>query len=434
MKKNKIVTAIILALSLKFVYAEYITPEQLLERYEVNRNLNRSFIFKGEDLEETKDTAYGDEYRGLVLTEYEFRIDVERIDIITNTYFNLQNPEETASAEHSSKVRNIWDGTTSSYCSYKIAPRVSQAVISKQKKNITNLVTGYTGAPLDGIFTGDRQPIDIVFSEASDIDVRPEMEKVNGFNCYVIDAVTPYGKYNLWIDPEHGYNIAKAKVHKSGSDILYDKPINQYEAQSVPKGLKYNGILFNKRSEFFFELNVIEFQKINNVWFPAEASFQTENRYVDGRIVCYKTHHKRTNIDPNPDFEAIAAFVPDFPEGTRVYIEEAPGINYTWQNGKLIADVDNFVIEQLDKAAQEIMDEESVPTKLGSVSKTDASDDETDSIPDTQPETHADISEAQRDILSQSHALPVIVLILIGLLIIGVVGWLVFSKLRTLEK
>ena len=69
-----------------------------------------------------------------------------------------------------------------------------------------------------------------------------------------------------------------------------------------------------------------------------------------------------------------------------------------------------------------------------SVSKTDASDDETDSIPDTQPETHADISEAQRDILSQSHALPVIVLILIGLLIIGVVGWLVFSKLRTLEK
>jgi len=70
-----------------------------------------------------------------------------------------------------------------------------------------------------------------------------------------------------------------------------------------------------------------------------------------------KQHHKRTNIDLNPDFEAIGAFVPDFPEGTRVYLEDAPGIRYIWQNGKLVPHVDQSFLDVLDNEIEQIKSE-----------------------------------------------------------------------------
>jgi len=434
-RMNRIILITIVVFSPKFVFAELMSPEQLIDSYKANRDALRSYIIKGENLREARDTAYGDEYRNLTLTKFEFRKDEQRIDLITSVYFSIQNPADIDSATHSSKLRNIWDGTTWSSCEYETAPRTSFARMSKSDREKKHWLTvGYTGAFLDGILPGDRKPIDLILGQASDIALRPGMEKVNETNCYVIDAVTRHGKYNLWIDPEHGFNIAKAKVHKTGSDILGSKPINQHKAQRVPEGLRYNGILRDKKSEFLYGLEIIEFQKIGNVWIPREAIGQIENRYIDGRIEREKIHHKRTHIDHKPNFEAISAFVYDFPEGTRVRLEEAPGIRYIWQNGKLIADVDDLVIDQLDKVTQEIMAQESVPPKLSSVKKPDTSDDEPEFVPDARPETQADIAEDQQDILSQSHALPVFVLILIGLLIIGVIGWLVFNRLKTLEK
>lgn len=425
---NRIIFMIILAFFPKFVFAEHVTPEQLLERYKANRNALRRHITKGEDLREHRDTAYGDEYKLWMLSEFEFRTDGERVDLITNEHFNLQNPEDKASAEQSSEKRKIWDGEIFSSCSYEIAPRRSRASMSKREEKKRDLLAvGYVGSSLDSIFEGDRQPVDLILSQASDIAVRPEMEKVNGTNCYVIDAITPNGKYNLWIDPEHGYNIAKAKVHKTGSDILYGKPISQHEAPRVRKGVGYDGILPGKRSEHFFWLDIIEFQKIGSVWVPIEAVGQVEIRCDDGRIMSGKQHHKRTHIDPNPDFEVIGAFVPDFPEGTSVYLEYAPSIPFIWKGGKPVPYVDQEFLDIVDKEIEQVKNEIIAELAVPTLKKTDTPNDE----PAAAGYARADAVESQPKVLSESRFSPVLVLIPIGLLIIGVIGWLVFHRLKT---
>jgi len=65
---------------------------------------------------------------------------------------------------------------------------------------------------------GDLEPLDVILKKSSNIELFPDMEKVNGFDYYVIEAVTPHGKYKLWIDPEHGYNVAKAETHKANNE------------------------------------------------------------------------------------------------------------------------------------------------------------------------------------------------------------------------
>lgn len=423
---NSIITTAILIFSPMFAFAERLSPTHLLDNYAAARHSLPSFVIKGKDVRETTDTAYGDQYKYFKLEEFELRADSARVDLTMNTYHNLQGPDDKASAAHRSRMRVIWDGATFSTSTYRIAPKVSEVFISKREDRKTGwLDSGYAGAPLDGVFIGDRQPVDIILRNASDIAIRSGMEQVNGTNCYVIDATTSNGKYNLWIDPEHGYNIAKAKVHKSGSDILYDKPVNQHGAQRAPEGFKYGGTFHDRRSEFLFELEVVEFKRIGAAWLPVEATTQVEHRYVDGRIMREKQHHKRTHIDPNPDFEAIRAFVPDFPEGARVTLEEAPGIRYTWQNGHLVANVDKLVIDQLDQATREIMAEGSVPPTLTSVGNA--------ATPDVEPNTagteRTNVIEAQPNERLKPRAFSTLVFIVVGVLAITFIGWKAFGRL-----
>ena len=73
------------------------------------------------------------------------------------------------------------------------------------------------------------------------------------------------------------------------------------------------------------------------VWLPIEANYRIITDYDDQKAT-YKKHHKRTYVNLKPDFEAIKAFTPKIPEGAIVILDWAPGIRYTWQNGKPVAD------------------------------------------------------------------------------------------------
>ena len=54
--------------------------------------------------------------------------------------------------------------------------------------------------------------VDVVLRAAREMSLRAETEKANGADCYVIDAETNRGRYTVWIDPEHGFSIAKRRI------------------------------------------------------------------------------------------------------------------------------------------------------------------------------------------------------------------------------
>ncbi|MHC4756981.1 MAG: hypothetical protein ACYTBP_17810, partial [Planctomycetota bacterium] len=178
------------------------------------------------------------------------------------------------------------------------------------------------GHSLMGYFYGDDERVDSILRQAASISVRTENEKVNGIDCFVIDARTlERGRYTLWIDPEHGYNIARAEQRRDGK--------NQHKFYVHP---------MMESGKISSSLENVRFQKIDNVWVPMEADISTDRIFGQGKdFHRSKTHHERYEFVLNPDHEALNSFVPDdIPNGSKAYIVGVRSRKYTWQDGKIV--------------------------------------------------------------------------------------------------
>ena len=440
MRRITLVTLII-TICLNYAPAEQFTPLQLLQKYKINRAGLQTHITKSEQLSELRDTAYGDKPKWS-RTIYEFRTDGKRVDIIINRSFRLSSPDSESLPKNTSHQRMIWDGHNWFSCTYGDFPGEPPAIgfISKKEEKKNSFIPlGYGGSSLDGTFFGDQQSVETILSQASDISLRPQMEAVNEVDCYVIKASTPYGKYDLWIDPQHGYNIARARVYKSGNDILNGKPISKYsksKAEMRDLQRQYKGKLPGGIEKFFFSLDIVEFQKIANVWVPTEGNYQHTIKYVDGRVKTEKRLHKRTHIDPTPDFEAISAFVPDIPDGARITLDDVPSISFEWREGKLVPNIDEDVEAQLDEMAEKLMAEGFDTAKM-SKTNTKKKDRSTLMKSNSESKTTLDIVPASRQphkdsripIEEESPVWIVILVVLICLVLAGI-SWLIFHTRR----
>ena len=91
---------------------------------------------------------------------------------------------------------------------------------------------------------------------------------------------------------------------------------------------------------------------------------------------------------------------------------------FRWHDGKLVPDVDEAVIEQIDKMTEEILAEDRASNSLETTQKTEITTNEPATPADTESEAQqVDITETQREIPSESHPY-LVVFVTIGLLII----------------
>jgi hypothetical protein len=186
---------------------------------------------------------------------------------------------------------------------------------------------GHAGAGVMGYFLGDDgsgERVDQVLRDAQRIQVRDRLEPVGRSRCYVVDAVTKRGKYTIWIDPKHGYNIAKAEVFREARqcDAVFTE--------------SWKG----KIKMFYTSLSNVRFKRIQDVWVPMEADGEFDSESIRSKD-WGKWHYKRTEVVLNPDHEALRSFYPDdIPTGTEVmggFAGSAPG-----RDGDDIEDVGEF--------------------------------------------------------------------------------------------
>ncbi len=163
----------------------------------------------------------------------------------------------------------------------------------------------------------DDERIDSVLRSAKALSVRNQMENVGDFVCHVIDAETNRGKYTVWIDPQHGYNIARLDLRSDENNVY-------------------------KSTE------VLRFKKINDVWIRIESTTKGKRDYGRGDYEKKSSHSKVIELIVNPDHDAIGSFAPDdVLNGARTRILGNP-IVYKWQDGKVIdKDGNEFDIETL---------------------------------------------------------------------------------------
>jgi hypothetical protein len=181
--------------------------------------------------------------------------------------------------------------------------------------------------------------IDKLLREAKTVSLRDGTEPVNGVVCHVIDAQTPYGDLAVWLDPEHGYAIAK----------------HQIEANQAAGHLHFGRLL---RVESVSETcEVTRFGRIDGIWIALEAIRRRRYLGEDVRL----TANARVSITEfvlHPDHDELGSFEFGIPNGTLVFLVRVIHIRYVWQDGDLIKHVDDDLVARLDATLATMMPSE----------------------------------------------------------------------------
>jgi hypothetical protein len=387
----------------------------LLDLYRANQDKARSFYAKTEDIAESTDSAKpGSKFTHTVS---EIRVDGDKIDYRTHVWRGLGSEVKDTPMDQAILNSSVWDGE--SLINYR-KTNIGIASIKRNKIHRDRMVSiTCGGARLTGILETDLEPVDSILREAATVSVEERMDEVDGFQCYVISAVSRHGSYRVWINPERGYNIAKAEVKKKGGDLAWDKRLD-FKPNAVP-GMKSPPPAMES---FSFTMKNVLFENVDNVWIPMEADWDSVFKYEDGSVTQGHNHHKRTEITLNPDHDAMGSFVPDIPDGTRVIVEGSSGVKYTWFGGRAIGDVDAYVVEELDEVVEQEIAAAS-PNK-----QHDVPNEGEVGASDTRLSSETEGTEIQPASTGGRASRLGVFLGLLGLLLTTIIGWRVLLRIR----
>ena len=389
--------------------ADVPSVSELLDRYTANQDSLSSFIAKTETVNSSK---WANEDQPTFMRRFmEARVDGERIHINTQTWYRLPSRDAPTPIENAKIFYHLWDGDR--YMTYRVGLRADMHRDETSIKKTINVRV--TGLPFFGIRCSDDEPLDTVLRQAKTISVRDKLERAGSEDCYVIDAKTASGTYTVWIDPQHDYQIAQAEIRVGPGDLFGERTLDDNESR-------------------FLSIRNIRYENIDGIWIPMEADIHEESiKPESDQSYTIDSHHKITQITINPDHEALGSFVPVIANGTTV-IDMYYGIKYTWQDGKLIPDVDEYAVDQISEMAKELKNQGQVPPGLTTTDRAEAAPNDPTTDSNEPPEAQTDSNESKRDIQAQSHLLPLTVLIVISLSIIVAVGLIVLRRLKISEK
>lgn len=186
------------------------------------------------------------------------------------------------------------------------------------------------GGPLWArVYGNDNKNIADLLAESANLTMR--QETIEAAACYVLEGTSKYGRVSAWIAPQKGYSALKWSIEKRKDiDLLGDKP----------SSMDFWSAVFDS----------VKFQEINGRFVPVAGVFvstKVPSKEI-GKFVA-REEYTISDIQLNPNFDSAGAFKIDLPTGTRIYLEEAPGIRYKWQDSKVVADVDRLTFDQIDK-------------------------------------------------------------------------------------
>jgi hypothetical protein len=255
-------------------------PGELLQRFAATQDKQRSFILKCEDTVESIGTGRDEPFR---LREVrEVRTDGARCYI------------HTAESQGNDNLPNLplwrlWDGQRMFTYSHSNRPEHDYLIIDRISPREANLEgQAYDHGPARGFLGQDKERVDVILRQASKTSVRRRPERVGDSDCWVIDGVTSRGHYTLWIDPQHGYNLAKAEVRRKPGD-------------------RDRGHLFPKDSSEQASVLNVRFEQIAGAWVPTESEAVFETRSPGGWFRA-TTRHRIRDIVLQPDHQARDSF------------------------------------------------------------------------------------------------------------------------------
>ena len=149
-------------------------------------------------------------------------------------------------------------------------------------------------------------------------------EVVNGVTCHVVKYASPYGDGTLWIDPDHGFNIAQAHVTVAAGDI------------------GNNGARVRAGSRTELWLSDVTFSEVGGLWYPTAGNLKCLLSSALGKsprnLVYQWVTSKQTlsRVTPRPDLGAPAVFsTNDIPNGAACAYKDTADW-YTFRDGQFV--------------------------------------------------------------------------------------------------
>ncbi len=162
-------------------------------------------------------------------------------------------------------------------------------------------------------------------------------EEIDGTMCYVVEAKAADGAFTAWIAPDKGYNALKYTITKTGTDLLNGRPMDQTQI-----------------SNWTIVVDSIALTKVGERYLPVAGHYTHRTLFKDGLEKTTAVQVKRSEIDLNPDFEALRAFTFNLPDGTLVGDSDFPAIRYQTFAGKLRPAVDSYAIDVINKQIEKV--------------------------------------------------------------------------------
>ncbi len=334
--------AVVLA-SCSTLPADEKSPMELLKTWETSQNWMRRLAVQGESRIQVFRPGEASPMRNRQLGE--LRIDGDKLDLLLNNWSNLDETTQDAPRPERPVARHIWDG--SSYYSINF-PQFTQGkrigFVCVDAKPPTEMASMFNGSPLMlGQFPGDGQSFSVIMRRAVAVSLRPGTEEIDGVKCHIVEAATSSGSYAVWLSPERGYNVVRAEVQRQADDLYYGMPVKDTYPQTRPAALPADARWERhpQLASVSFLLSGVKFDQIGGAWTPKEATWEIVQRDAQGGTELDVIHFRVEHISLDPDFAAMGAFVPDVPDGTKVFVEGQPTILYVWRGGKPVVDAEN---------------------------------------------------------------------------------------------
>ena len=308
------------------VMLKFVESQKKIKSYIIKSNSKSTFSYTG---------VAPFNGRGTIYRHSDVRFDGDRVKESVTSWGDVAQIKNLAK-EHAVYISTLWDGEAGYELSLrdKIRRHTSKypgsVQIRKEKGGTDYIKETYkrtTISPAQGYVMGNDQDIGIMFLRAdAKVKLYSKRSKVNGVDCYVIEAEVPKrGKYKVWIDPVHGFNLARLQSRRKTGDIVNRRPLNKDTC----------------RNDFY---EVLEFQEVGGVWLP--KTFKTKSNGHDGSYDYDErgvTQTKLYEVDLDPDHDKEGSFLTDdILNGTQVLLEgrlTGPEVIVTWQDGKIVTNV-----------------------------------------------------------------------------------------------
>ena len=308
-----------------------LTAHQVLNEYVAT--MSRVPVRFAVEMESSSTVESNFEEKRQEMTRYRYRRDGDRLDVDRSLYGLDAEGKALTVPKYRTRAMIDGEGHAIAYYGATTAPtEVLFTADGRKELGYTRAQLGSAGA-LDGYLANDQVGLVELLRQAKDLRLHPSKETVQGVECYLLEASTDHGTYKVWLDPSHGYLPRKAIVQKRGGDVFDHKPLTE-----------------TPLLEADFILSAVEIQQVDGRLVPVACETEETWRLRDGRSQTMHTAHKRARIDFDPDFQAMGAFTPDIPNGTRVNYQDytETGLAYQWMDGKLVPLVDDADIKDMD--------------------------------------------------------------------------------------